>query len=209
MKLSVFTQNGKKGTKTVEVEDTVFAAKPNSKLLAQYIFVYLSNQRASIAHTKDKSEVSGGGRKPWAQKGSGRARHGSNRSPIWTGGGVTFGPTNARNWKKNMSKKMKARAIAAAFTKLASDEKLKIVDEIKFEESQLTKQAAKMMEDFGNPRKVTIVTPEKNSEVIKAFSNIPNAKVVIISELNAYDVANAGEMILLQYALEYTKHWSK
>lgn len=208
MKLAVYDQKGKKSTKTAEVQDSVFAAKRNDALLAQYVYVYLSNQRASIAHAKDRSAVSGGGKKPWRQKGTGRARHGSSRSPIWSGGGVTFGPSSARNWTKKITKNMKRRALATALSRLAAEDKVKVIDSIEMKDGALTKQGVELLEAFGSPRKLTIVTGTKNDKLINAFSNISNVNVMLVSELNAYTAANAGEMLITQDALEYTNHWA-
>ncbi|MCA9379017.1 50S ribosomal protein L4 [Candidatus Dojkabacteria bacterium] len=208
MKLDIYAQTGKKTSSKAEVPDNVFGAKVNKSLMSQYVFVYLSNQRASIAHAKDRSEVSGGGVKPWKQKGTGRARAGSNRSPIWTKGGVTFGPTKNRNWKKEMNKKMRRGALCSALSSLVKDEKLKIVDKINLKEAGLTKQATEIMQNFGSPRKVLVVTNGKQEAVINAFANIPNAKVAQVGELNAYDVINAGEVLFLADAVDYTNKWT-
>lgn len=208
MKLAVYTQDAKKTAKTVEVSDQVFGRQANPDLLAQYVYVYLSNQRASIAHAKDRSEVSGGGVKPWRQKGTGRARHGSTRSPIWTKGGVTFGPTSDRNWKKTISKQMKKGAIAVALSQLVKEDKLKIVDNIELGDKQLTKQATQILQGFGNPRKITIVAAESTPKLVKAFANLPGAQVKLVSEINAYDIINAGEMLIMEPALSYTENWS-
>ena len=102
MKVDLYDNKGKKSSKQVELEASVFAGKINQDLLRQYVYTYLGNQRQSNAHTKERGDVRGGGKKPWKQKGTGRARHGSSRSPIWKGGSVTFGPSNDRNFKKVM-----------------------------------------------------------------------------------------------------------
>lgn len=208
MKVDIYTQNGKKAEAQIEVPESVFGAEVNDKLLAQYIYVYLSNQRASIAHTKDRGAVSGGGKKPWKQKGTGRARAGSNRSPIWKGGGITFGPTSDRNWKLEIPRQMRVGAIRSAFSKLLKADSLKFVTEIKLGEKELTKQAVKMVEAFGSPKKLTIVVPEKDEQVLKSFSNVEGVKVTRVGELNAYDILNAGQLIILKGSLDYiSKKW--
>ncbi len=209
MKAALYSQKGKKLEKQIEVVDGLFDQEPNEKLLAQYVYVYSSNQRAPIAHAKDRSEVSGGGRKPWRQKGTGRARVGSNRSPIWKGGGVTFGPTNYRNWKKSISKKMKLGAMRSALSAKFSAEEVKFLDKLAFTEGKLTAQATEFIKAFDNPRKFTIVVPVGSSEVQKAFSNIKNAKIVSVQELNAYDVVNAGVLFVEQTTLDYMQKWAK
>ncbi|CAG1771971.1 partial 50S ribosomal protein L4, partial [uncultured bacterium] len=139
MNLPVFNQKAKK-IEEIEVNDSVFNAPVNDKVLAQYVYVYLSNQRESNAHTKDRSEVRGGGKKPWKQKGTGRARVGSIRSPIWKGGGVTFGPTNQTNWKRKLTKSFKAAAFRNAFSKLNKAGLLNIIDGFEIKEPS-TKEA--------------------------------------------------------------------
>lgn len=209
MNYAVYSQNGKKAA-NVEIADSVFAVKVSPRTLAQYVHVYLSNQRQSIAHTKDRGEVSGGGKKPWAQKGTGRARAGSSRSPLWRKGGVTFGPLSERNWKKAMNKKMKQNALRGAFSKHAANETLKIVDSISLADTAATKQAAAFLSDNALVGRTIIVLPEYDAVAYKSFSNIPKTKTVLVSELNAYDVISAKNLVVLQPALEYIQtHWAK
>lgn len=207
MKLDIYSQTGKKSTKQADVADQVFGAEVNKDLLSQYVFIYLSNQREAVAHTKDRADVSGGGKKPHAQKGTGRARAGSNRSPIWRHGGVTFGPLNERNWKKSLNKKMRKQALCSAVSMMVKEDKVKVVDTIKLDNEKLTKQAIELVSNFGNPKKVTLVAAEVNKDLLKAFANLPKAKVALVSELNAYDVLNAGELIFMQDALPFTNNW--
>jgi large subunit ribosomal protein L4 len=207
MKLSIYSQAGKKSTKQVDVADQVFGAEVNKNLLKQYVYIYLSNQREAIAHTKDRADVSGGGKKPHAQKGTGRARAGSNRSPLWRHGGVTFGPINERNWKKSLNKKMRKQALCSAISLMVKQDKLKVVDAIKLENDKLTKQAVDLITSFGSPRKVTLVAGSVNKDLLKAFANLPKTKVTLVSELNAYEVLNAGELIFMQDALPFTDTW--
>ncbi len=208
MKLSIYSQSGKKSTKEVEVPDTIFGAKINESLLAQYVYTYLSNQREAVAHSKDRSQVSGGGRKPWKQKGTGRARVGSNRSPIWVKGGITFGPTSARNWKKIMPKKMKIAAMCSAFSKINKAEAVKIIDAISFDDKALTKQAAQVLTDMKLEKKTLIVTKQKDAKVLKAFSNLPKTSVVQVGELNAYDLFTNNNVVICADALDYLNHWA-
>ncbi len=186
----------------VEVSDSVFNSSVNDKVLAQYVYVYLSNQRESNANTKDRSEVRGGGKKPWAQKGTGRARAGSSRSPLWKGGGVTFGPTNKTNWKRKLTKSFKAAAFRNAFSKINKAGLLNIVDTLEVKEPS-TKEAVSIQESFENPKKMMIVTSKKNENLIKSFSNIKKARVVLVSEVNVYDLLNAGKVLLEKDALDY------
>lgn len=201
MNLPVVDQKAKKVSE-IEVNESVFNSPVNDKVLAQYVYVYLSNQRESNAQTKDKSEVRGGGKKPWAQKGTGRARAGSSRSPIWRGGGVTFGPTNKTNWKRKLTKSFRASAFRNAFSKLNNAGLLNIVDSLEIKEPS-TKDAIEIQSSFENPKKMMIVTSKKNENLIKSFSNIKKTKVVLISEVNVYDLLNGGKVLLEKETLDY------
>lgn len=209
MKADLYNQKGKK-VGTLEVTDGIFAATPNETVLAQYVYSYLSNQREGNAHTKDRSEVSGGGKKPWRQKGTGRARFGSSRNPIWRKGGVAFGPRNEVNWKKKITKKLKSNAIRSAFSKLTDNKMLNFVEAVKLDSKKpLTRQALDIINSFENPKKVTVITAEVNKELVNAFSNLKNHKVVLVKDLNAYDVLTGGKILIEQEALEYiNKHWN-
>lgn len=207
MNFTIYTQSGKPTAKLAEVADSLAKARVNETLLAQYVYTYLSNQRASIAHTKDRGEVSGGGRKPWKQKGTGRARVGSTRSPIWVKGGVTFGPRSTRNWKKLLPKTMKIAAMRSAFSKLAKAGAITIVDELKFSDAALTKQAAGMISDLKFKNKTLIVTAAKDEKVMNAFANLPKTAVVQVGELNAYDLLSNNNVVICNDALAYFSHW--
>ena len=209
MNIDLFTQSGKKADRKVELNESVFAAPINEDILAQYVYVYLSNQRAPVAHTKDRSQVSGGGKKPWKQKGTGNARAGSNRSPIWRHGGITFGPTSARNWKKSMNQKMRVAAIRSAFSKVTEAGKLQIVEKLELNNEKLAQQAIEFMGNLKLNGKMLLVTDSKNDTLIKAFRNIPKTRVVQVGELNAYDLLNGGNVLMLESALPYTDKWSK
>lgn len=201
MNLPVVDQKAKKVSE-VEVNESVFNSAVNDNVLAQYVYVYLSNQRESNAQTKDRSEVRGGGKKPWAQKGTGRARAGSSRSPIWRGGGVTFGPTNKTNWKRKLTKSFKAAAFRNAFSKLNKAGLISIVDTLDIKEPS-TKDAIEIQTNFESPKKMMIVTSKKNENLIKSFSNIKKTKVVLISEVNVYDLLNGGKVLLEKETLDY------
>ncbi len=146
MKISTYTQNGKESGKA-ELPSEIFDVKMNSDLVHQVVLAQMSNQRQVIAHTKDKSEVRGGGRKPWKQKGTGRARHGSIRSPIWKGGGVTFGPTKDRNFKKKINKKMRRKALFMVLSSKVQDKEMIVLDKLKIEKPK-TKEIAMVIENL-------------------------------------------------------------
>ena len=209
MKADLYSQKAKK-VGDVELSDSIFNAEVNNKVLAQYVYIYLSNQRQGNANTKDKSEVRGGGKKPFAQKGTGRARAGSTRSPIWSGGGVTHGPTSEVNWKRKTTKSFRKSAIKNALSKLNKESNLKVVDAIEVKEGNLTKQALDIVKDFGNPKKITIVAGENNKNLINSFSNLKTANVIAANELNAYDILNSGILVIDQKALEFiNNNWGK
>lgn len=210
MNLDLYNQKGKK-VGSAEVKDTVLVEKINEQVLSQYVYIYLSNQRQGNAQTKDRSEVSGGGKKPWKQKGTGRARVGSNRSPIWRGGGVTFGPRNEVNWKRKTTRSFRAAAFRNALTKVLDGNLVKIVDDLKVEEKKpLTKQGVDIISNFENPKKVTIITSERKDDLKKAFANLQNSKVVAVSRLNVYDLLTGGTILIEEKALEYiNSKWAK
>ena len=209
MVLPIYNQKAKK-VKDVEVSDEIFGATINNSVLAQYVYTYLSNQREGNANTKTKAQVSGGGKKPFKQKGTGRARAGSTRSPIWSGGGRAHGPKNYVNWKKATTKKFRAVALRSALSKLLAGEKLRVIETLNVEESKpLTKQALDISTNFGNPKKMTVITSEMRPGLINAFSNIEKHFVKLVDEVNVYDLLNGGEVLIEESALEFIKLRSK
>ncbi len=204
MKIDVLDQKGKKTTQ-IELDKNIFGIKVNPKVISQYLYMYLSNQRQSNAHTKDRSEVRGGGKKPYKQKGTGRARFGSSRNPIWTGGGVSMGPTNLANYKKSINKKFKKAVLKNVLSYKVSNNELKVINEYKIQEDKpLTKQTVELLEKIANEsKKALLVIQEYNSKIIDSFNNLKNAKVVNIKELNSYDIYNGGTVIFEEEALKY------
>lgn len=203
MKVSVLSQEGKE-VKKIDLDKDIFERKVSDTIIAQYIFAYTSNQRSGNAHSKDRSEVSGGGRKPWKQKGTGRARHGSTRTPIWTKGGVSFGPRNTVNWKKGMNKKFKLVALSNVLSSHLKNGNLIFVDTISIDgEKGLTKKAESIRNNVAkDAKKVTVVTGEKKDLVIKAFSNLEKSNVVYVKDLSAYDIYAGGKVVIEESALE-------
>lgn len=209
MQIETYTKTGNKAESKVTLNQSVFGAKINKDLLNQAVFVYLSNQRQSNAQTKDRGEVSGGGRKPWRQKGTGRARHGSNRSPIWKGGGATFGPDNTRNYKKQLSKNMRKSAMRAAFSYQASLNQVKVFEELDFTGTKLTQSLQKVLDKAGVKGKTLIITAEKSTNLLRAANNLPNVKVDFTGELNVYQLLNAVNVVIVKDALEsINKAWA-
>ena len=156
----------------------------NPHNLYLYVKAYLANQRAGTAHTKTRGEVSGGGKKPFRQKGLGRARQGSIRAPHFVGGGVAHGPRNERNWAQKLNKKQKRVALKYALNEKAENEKLFVVDTIKIESGK-TKDAVKWLNEI-NQRDYLIVVDEMDEKTFLAFRNIPNVYIITPEELNAY-----------------------
>lgn len=202
MKVDYLDKKGKKKSAQFDLEESLFVETPVMELISQYVYVYLSNSRMAQAKTKDRSEVRGGGRKPWKQKGTGRARHGSNRSPIWRGGGVTFGPTGEQNYKRKMSKKMKKKAFSSAL-KIKANEGAMLVSELP--EVTKTREAKDYLENVDdNYRKVLIVQPDETT-INRFFENLENVKVVRVGELNTYDVINANKVIACEEVVDQLK----
>jgi large subunit ribosomal protein L4 len=210
MKTDLYNQKAEK-VGSVDLSESLFNSDVNDKVLAQYVYIYRSNQRQSTANTKNKAEVRGGGKKPWKQKGTGRARAGSSRSPIWRGGGVTHGPTSDVNWKRKTTKSFRRSAFESAFSKVNKADAVKVIDQFQFDsEKALTKQALDLVKSFGAPKKLTIVSGENNKDLINSFSNLDRMNVVFVNELNPYTILNAGMLLVDQKALEYiNKNWSK
>ncbi len=205
MKADLVSLENKK-IKEIELDDAIFAAEPNTKVLTQYVFVYLSNQREGNANTKTKAEVRGGGKKPWAQKGTGNARAGSNRSPIWRGGGRAHGPSSEVNWSLHLNKKFKKVALKTALSKIFKDGKVSVVENFNLTPS--AKEATKILVAFNSPKKVTIITGKVEDNVIKAFSNLQNTKVMFSGEVSVYDLLNSGHLIIDEAALNNLKERS-
>lgn len=201
MKVDIYTQKAKKNGEY----DLPFDSKElevNEKVLTQYVYTYLSNQREGNANVKDRSEVSGGGKKPWKQKGTGRARVGSNRSPIWRGGGISFGPTNDVNWKLKLNKSFKKASFRNALVKIVRDDNLRVVDTLGLKEDKgITKKAVELKDSFKSKR-ILLVTKDRENNLINAFRNLDKSKVEMVSNISAYDLLNADKVLFEKEALD-------
>ena len=190
----------------VSLPDSVFAVPMNKDLLYQVVTSQMSNKRQNIAHTKDRSEVRGGGKKPWRQKGTGRARHGSTRSPIWKGGGTTFGPRSERNFKKKINKSMARKALFVALSSKTKDQELVIVDSINLENWK-TKEMNKVINNINQLFPVKhgsflLVIPSKLSETVERVTkNLPRIDVMEARNLNALDVMARKNLLIMKDAL--------
>ena len=196
----IYSIEGKK-IETITLPDNIFGVRWNADLVKQVADSLLSTKRKNVAHTKDRSEVRGGGRKPWKQKGTGRARHGSIRSPIWVGGGVTGGPRNEKNFERKVSKKMKAKALYTILSRKLLDGEVLFVDSIKLPELK-TRVAVKALQSLSNIKgfenifskknnATVIALSSKNKETERAFDNLGNIEVV--------EARNLNPLLLLEY----------
>lgn len=202
MKVKYLNNKGKEIEAGYELPDSIFAIRINEALLAQYVYAHNSNQRQSNAQTKDRGEVAGGGRKPWNQKGTGRARAGSIRSPIWRGGGVTFGPSNDRNYKKALTKKMVKIAFRSALSLAAKENKLAVMEKLEIKTID-AKNILSILKTQLTNGKVLLVQNGSNKELIMSARNLKEINVINVKELNAYNVLNTKQIILLEDAVEY------
>ena len=183
---------------SVELSDKVFGAEVNGAVLHSAVRAYLMNQRQGTQSTLTRTEVSGGGRKPWRQKGSGRARQGSTRSPQWTHGGVALGP-KPRSYRTDLNKKVKRLAMKSALSSKVLDNSLVVINEIVATEYK-TATMAKMLKAIGAEKKALVVLAEKNEMVIKSLGNIAGVKIAYVNTLNVYDILNCGTLVVAEAA---------
>lgn len=190
---------------SVELNDAVFGATWNADLVHQAVATQIANKRAPIAHARTRGEVSGGGKKPWRQKGTGRARHGSIRSPIWKGGGVAHGPRNERSYAKKLNKAMKRQALYSALSRKLKDGNIKIVDTLTLSAPK-TKELAGVLKNFYSTKPSVLLVPAGAKHIVfRASRNIPNVKSLHASSLNVYDVIRYRDILIDQSALSVLK----
>ncbi|NCS99566.1 50S ribosomal protein L4 [Candidatus Parcubacteria bacterium] len=199
MEAKIYNQEAKEAGKVV-LPESIFGLNWNADLVHQAMVSSMSNKRANTADSKDRSEVSGGGKKPWKQKGTGRARHGSRRSPIWVGGGVTHGPTNERNYKKKINKKMKAKALFTVLSEKMRNGELIFIDKLNLSEMK-TKNALGIMSAFAKELKnqriedgrkpyIHLAIDENDVNVVKSFNNLPQVDTDEMRNLNLLQLLN-------------------
>ena len=188
-----------KNVGTLELADSVFGIEPNAAVMHMMVVNYLAAQRQGTQSALTRSEVSGGGRKPWRQKGTGRARQGSTRAPQWTHGGIVFAP-KPRSYRFTVNKKVRRLAMKSAFSAKAQESSIIVVDSIKMDEYK-TKKMAAMLSAIGVEKKALVVLPEVDSKVIKSASNIPGVKTAQVNELNVYDILNADKLVIAKDAV--------
>ncbi len=197
--VTVFDMTGK-SVGEMTLSDAIFGIEPNTSVMHAAVVNYLANQRQGTQSTLTRSEVSGGGRKPWKQKGTGRARQGSTRAPQWTHGGIALGP-KPRDYSYELPKKVKRLALKSAFSTKVADNDLIVVDNIAVEGFK-TKAVVEMLSKLGADKKALIVMPELDQKLIKSAANIPGVKTALVNTINVYDILNYDKFIVTKGALE-------
>lgn len=206
MKATIYNTKGKEAG-TIELPEAVFGVKRNSSLIHQVVTAMAANARTSVAHVKGRAEVRGGGKKPWAQKGTGRARHGSIRSPIWRGGGVTHGPLKEKDYSQKINKKMRTKALATTLSDKVRESRLMLVDDVSFGAPK-TKDARSLLTALGSVKGYTevgtrrknavlIALPKKSDAVVRSFRNMSNVLVEETRNLNPVDVLKYRFLVLV------------
>jgi len=187
------------GEKTgkIDLPESIFGVKINQDLIYQAVNAQTANSRYHLTHTKDRSEVRGGGRKPWRQKGTGRARHGSIRSPLWRGGGITFGPRKEELFERKINKKAKRKALFMALSSKVNDKELIILDELKISEPK-TKIMSKILDNIFDkkPENVLIAVSKRDENIIRASRNILRTKTILANSLNVLDLLSFKYLLL-------------
>ena len=183
----------------MELSDAIFGIEPNEAVLHQAVVNYLANQRQGTQSTLTRTEVSGGGRKPWRQKGTGHARQGSTRAPQWTHGGVALGP-KPRDYSYSLNKKVKRLAMKSALSAKVQDNSLLVIEKIDLE-GYKTKAIVEMLAAVNAGKKALIVMPEVDRKVVKSAANIPGVKTTLVGTLNVYDILNYDTFIVVKDAV--------
>ena len=199
-KLELLNNNGEK-VKDIKLNDNVFGIEPNDVVLKDALVLYMASTRQGTHSTKTRAEVSGGGRKPWRQKGTGNARQGSIRAVQWRKGGIAFGP-KPRDYSKKQNKKVRRLALLSALSYKAADKELLVIEDIKFETNK-TKEMVNLLNKFEIANsKVLLVVDELDDNVCLAARNLGNVKIVLPTEVNTYDVVNSDKMVMTEASLK-------
>ena len=203
---TTYNKAGTKATTAVKLEAGIFEVIPkNHQLLKEAYDAYLANGRENLAVTKTRGLISGGGKKPWKQKGTGRARFGSSRNPIWRGGGIVFGPTGLENYSKHVNVKAKRLAIRQALSVSNTAGKLSVIESI--EASGKTADLAKLLTKLGANRTTLLVVDTKATELVRASANLQGVKVATAKYLNVFDLLNADNVVISKSALTIINEW--
>jgi large subunit ribosomal protein L4 len=207
MAVPTFTATGTKATTAAKLDATVFTIIPeNHELLRSAYVTYLANGRLNLATTKNRGDVSGGGKKPWKQKGTGKARFGSSRNPIWRGGGVAFGPTGLENYSVSLNAKAKRQAVRQALSLAAQENKLIVIAELKLKEAK-TALLADLLIKIGAHRRIVLCVDKKDDFITRAMRNLPQVMLVAADHLNVVDLLNADSVVVTTSALDVISTW--
>ena len=200
LKVAVYNQEGQK-VKDTELNESVFGIEPNNQAIFDMVLLQRASWRQGTHKVKNRTEVKGGGKKPWRQKGTGRARQGSIRAPQWRGGGVVFGPTPDRKKKKKMNRKVRRLALKSALSQKVIDNEMMVLDTISFEAPK-TKAMVKVLENLEATRKTLIVMDEVTENVALSARNIPGVKVIDSKGLNVYDILDSTKLVITEGAVK-------
>ena len=207
MSTATYTKTGTKATTPAKLDKSVFGVVPeNHELLKSAYVAYLANGRTSAGKTKTRGLVRGGGRKPWKQKGTGRARFGSSRNPIWRGGGIVFGPTGEENYSHKMHTTAKRQATRQALSVSAEAGEVIVVESLLFKDAK-TSEAVKLFAKIGANKNILLVVADKTPELVRATRNINSVKLVQARYINVYDVMNADNVVITADALKLISEW--
>ncbi len=201
MTIDVYDKSNNKAG-TADLPDDIFGRKWNAALVHQVITAQQANRRKPVAHAKGRSEVRGGGRKPWRQKGTGRARHGSIRSPLWKGGGVTHGPTKERSYEQKINKKMRRLAIFTVLSAKVRERKLKVIDSLELDAPKTKLLFGTLGRIADGAKSVPLIPADKNASVYRAAANMPRVKALAPGSLNVYDLMRYEQILLDRSAIE-------
>jgi large subunit ribosomal protein L4 len=207
MAIVSYTKSGNKATSTVRLDKSIFGLKvENHELIKQAYVAYLANGRQNLATTLLRGQVRGGGRKPWRQKGTGRARFGSIRNPIWRGGGIVFGPQGSENYSNKLNTKSKRIAIRQALSLAASEGKISIIESIDWKDGKVA-PIHKLLDKIGVKGSTLIVIDNISDLSQRSTNNIPDVKVVQAKYLNVFDLLNADTVIICKDAIAMITDW--
>lgn len=199
-KVAVLKQDGTEAG-DIELNESVFGIEPNNHVIHEVLVMQRAAQRQGTHNVKNRSEVRGGGRKPWRQKGTGRARHGSIRSPIWVGGGVAFGPTKERNYQYKLPKKVRRLALKSALSSKVKSEDVIVLEDLALDAPK-TKEFVNILDALNVDEKALVVTSEKNENIIRSANNLQSVKVITVREVNVSDIIAHDKLILTKDAVE-------
>ncbi len=196
--VKVFNQDGSEAG-SIQLEDAVFGIEPNEHVVHEVVVMQRAAKRQGTHAVKNRSKVSGGGRKPWRQKGTGRARQGSIRAPQWVGGGVVFGPTPEKNYKYKLPKKVRRLALKSVLSSKVKNDDMIVVSELTFEKPK-TKELVNVLQGLNVADKALIVTAEKQDNVVLSANNLQDVKVITVNEVNVLDVVSHDKLIMTKDA---------